>query len=106
MGQLKLAEGRTREAKSPDRPQVELVSQLAEENTNLKGQLAATWSQISEQTRKIEEERSSFWKELDQVRKKTSTLSTTAATKTASVDRPNSVSMSPVAPATTPPVQD
>jgi hypothetical protein len=47
-----------------------VIVQLSEENSDLKAQLAATWAKINDQTKKIEEERSAFWEELEAVRLK------------------------------------
>jgi len=46
------------------------IKMLSEENGDLKTQLAQTWAKINEQTKKIEEERSAFWEELEAVRLK------------------------------------
>jgi hypothetical protein len=45
-----------------------LVNELTAENMDLKMQLQQTWGKISEQTKKIEEEREVFWQELEAVR--------------------------------------
>jgi DNA repair exonuclease SbcCD ATPase subunit len=45
-----------------------LVNELTAENMDLKNQLQQTWSKISDQTKKIEEEREVFWQELEAVR--------------------------------------
>jgi hypothetical protein len=47
-----------------------IIDKLSEENTALKTELAQTWAKINEQTKKIEEERSAFWEELEAVRRK------------------------------------
>jgi len=48
-----------------------LISKLTEQNSDLKNQLELTWKKINEQTKRIEEERTAFWEELEQVRLKT-----------------------------------
>lgn len=68
LGQCEDAMSSSRQA-AGDSANHQLISTLSEENTGLKSQLAATWSQINEQTKKIDEERSIFWEELETVRR-------------------------------------
>merc|ERR1719401_1781519 len=60
-----------KEIQQPKSPaEQQYITELRDENADLKKQLNVLWGKINEQTRKIEEGRAAFWEELENVRSK------------------------------------